>query len=159
MDDPGTRIDLMDAAGDELSSYRSDAVLPAQFFPARRGSAAVEPIMRLMCAILIDAVRWFQHNFAARHPDRRQEFREAQLWIFDDKGSGRFSFDEVRDTLGLDPRRLRDWIVRWERDWCSGDKPRMIRRSPVNPAGKRQSRCRRDDPAAGSTKRVQGVSR
>jgi hypothetical protein len=55
-------------------SFRADAVVPAQFYPARPGSASVEPIMRLMAGILIDAVRCFQNNFEARHPSRRQEF-------------------------------------------------------------------------------------
>src|SRR5271155_1302847 len=80
MQNPGTRIDTMriDPAGpvsDDLS-FRSDAVMPAQFYPVRRGSASVEPIMRLMAGILIDAVRCFQNNFEARHPSRRQEFRK-----------------------------------------------------------------------------------
>src|SRR5258708_32665138 len=82
MHDPGPRIDMtrIDAAGpasDDLS-FRADALMPAQFYPARPGSASVEPIMRLMAGILIDAVRCFQNNFEARHPSRRQEFREAR---------------------------------------------------------------------------------
>jgi hypothetical protein len=158
MDDPGTRIDRLDAAGD-TPGFRADAMLPAQFFSARRGAAAVEPVMRLMSAILIDAVRCFQHNFVAPDRHQRLEFREAQSWIFDDQGTGPFSFEAVCDTLGIGPHRLRDWIVRWEKDWNSGDKQRMIRRPPVNPAGRRRSRGRRVVPAAGSTKRVQGLSR
>jgi hypothetical protein len=57
--------------------------------------------MRPMFAILIDAVRCFQRNFEVHHPDSRQEFREAQLWIFDDTGNGPFSFEEVCYTLGI----------------------------------------------------------
>jgi hypothetical protein len=158
MNDPGTRIDQLDATGDE-PSFHADAMLPAQFFPARRGTAAVEPVMRLMSAILIDAVRCYQHNFPAPNRHQRLEFREAQSWIFDDQGNGPFSFEAVCDALEIVPRRLRDWIVRWERDWNSGDKQRMIRRPPVNPAGRRRSRGRRVVPAAGSTKRAQGLSR
>jgi hypothetical protein len=158
MDDPGTRIDPMGPVGDELV-FRADAVMPAQFYSARRGSASVEPIMRLMAGILIDAVRCFQRNFEAHHPSRRQELREAYLWIFDDMGNGPFSFDEVCNTLGIDPRRLRDWIIRWEKDRRSGDKQRMIRRAPVNLVGRLQSRRRSDDPAADANIRVQGVSR
>ena len=36
---------------------------PHNFIPARRGSASVEPIMRLMGGMLADAVRSFQRNF------------------------------------------------------------------------------------------------
>jgi hypothetical protein len=135
MNDPGTRIDPTGPPGDELS-FCADAVMPAQFYPARRASASVEPIMRLMAGILIDAVRCFQRNFEARHSSRRQEFREAQSWIFDDQGNQPFSFQCVCNSLEIDPRGVRDWIVRWQKDRRSGDKQRMIRRSPVNIAGR-----------------------
>jgi hypothetical protein len=159
MDHPGTRIDPKRPAVDELS-FLADAVMPAQFYPARLGSASAEPIMRLMSGILIDAVRSFQRNFEAHHLGRRQEFREARLWIFDDTGNGPFSFAEVCNTLGIDPGRLRDWIVRWEKDRRSGDKRRrMIRRAPVTIAGRMQSRRRRNDPAAAANMRAQRVSR
>jgi len=134
MSEPGIRNDPTGPAGDELS-FRADAVMPAQFYPERRGAASVEPIMRLMAGILIDAVRCFQRNFEARHSDRRQEFREAQFWIFDDKANGPFSFQCVCESLEIDPRGLREWIFRWQKDRRSGEKQRMIRRSPVNVAG------------------------
>jgi hypothetical protein len=98
------------------------------------------PIMRPMAGILIDAVRCFQNNFEARHPSRRQEFREARLWIFDDRGTGPFSFRSVCDSLEVDPRGLRNWIVRWQERRRSGERQRMIRRSPVNIAKRMHSR-------------------
>ena len=144
MHNPGTRIDSTSidpasSASDDLS-FRSDAVMPAQFYPARRGSASVEPIMRLMAGILIDAVRSFQSNFEARHPSKRQEFIETRLWIFDDRGTGPFSFRSVCDSLEVDPRGLRNWIVRWQEKTRSGEKQRTIRRSPVNITKRMQSR-------------------
>jgi hypothetical protein len=135
MSEPGIRIDPTGHAGDELS-FRADAVMPAQFYPARRGAASAEPIMRLMAGILIDAVRCFKRNFEALRSDRRQEFREAQFWIFDDKANGPFSFECVCDSLEIDPRGLREWILRWQRDRRSGEKRRVIRRSPVNISGR-----------------------
>ena len=144
MHDPGTRMDTTridpgDPASDDLS-FRADAVMPAQFYPDRPGSASVEPIMRLMAGILIDAVRCFQNNFEARHPSRRQEFREARLWIFDDRETGPFSFRSVCDSLEVDSRGLRNWIVRWREERRSGERQRKIRRSPVNIAKRMQSR-------------------
>jgi hypothetical protein len=144
MHNPGTRIDTTpidpaSSASDDLS-FRSDAVMPAQFYPARRGSASVEPIMRLMAGILIDAVRCFQSNFEARHPSKRQEFWETRLWIFDDRGTGPFSFRSVCDSLEVDPHGLRNWIVRWQEKRRCGERPRIIRRSPVNITKRMQSR-------------------
>jgi hypothetical protein len=138
MENTGARIDLMmGSAGDEL---QAGALMPAQFYPARRGSASVEPIMRLMGGILADAVRSFQRNFEAKSPNRRQEFREARFWIFHDDADGPFGFEDVCDALGIDPRRLRALILSWEKNKRPGDKPRMIRRSAVNSGGRVQSR-------------------
>src|SRR5271169_40441 len=106
MDNPGTRIDSMvGSAGDDLGA---DSVMPAQSYPARRGSASVEPIMRLMGGILADAVRILQRNFGAQSTNKRQEFREARHWIFHGRGDGPFSFEDVCGTLDIDPRRLRE---------------------------------------------------
>ena len=140
MDDPGTQIYSMDTAGDDL---RADALMPAQFYPARRGSASVEPIMRLMGGILADALRCFQRNFEARQRERKQEFREARFWLLHDKGDGPFSFEDVCDALGIDPRRLRHLIIHWEKNRRAGEKPRLIRRSAVNVGGRMQSRRKR----------------
>jgi hypothetical protein len=141
MDEPGTRIDsMMGSASDEL---RADALMPSQFYPARRGSASVEPIMRLMGGILADAVRCFQRNFEAQSPSRRQEFREARHWIFHAKGDGPFSFEDVCDALEIDPRGLRELIIRWEKNRLPGEKPRMIRRSAVHVGGPVRARRRK----------------
>lgn len=141
MDDPGTRIDLTGRTGDEIS-FLAGAVMPAQFYPGRRGSASVEPIMRLLAGILIDAVRCFQRNFEALDSNRLHEFREAQFWIFDDEGNGPFSFHCVCESLEIDPHGLRNWIVRWREDRHSGNKRQMIRRRPVNPVRRMRSRGR-----------------
>jgi hypothetical protein len=135
MEDPGTRIDPRIDLGPAGDDFRADSVMPAQFYPPRRGTAEAEPIMRLMGAILIDAVRCFQNNFEARVPSAQQEFREARIWIFDNKADGTFSFESVCNALQIDPRGLRDSLLRWKRDRQAGAKPRIIRRSPVNIAG------------------------
>jgi hypothetical protein len=142
MDHQHTRIDQTGAAqmgqprmNQMDDDFRADAVMPAQFYPPRRGSAEVEPIMRLMGAILIDAVRCFQNNFEARLPSAQQEFREARFWIFDDKSEEPFSFESVCAALGVDPRGLREAVLRWKSDRRAGTKQRIIRRSPVNIVG------------------------
>jgi hypothetical protein len=137
MENTGTQIDaMMGSAGDDLGG---DAVMLAQFYPARRGAASVEPIMRLMGGILAHAVRSFQRNFEAQGASRRQEFIEARHRIFDAKEDGPFSFEDVCEVLDIDPRRLRELIIHWEKNKRPGDKLRMIRRSAVNAGGRVQS--------------------
>jgi hypothetical protein len=123
---------------DELSA--AEAVLPMQFYGARRGAATIEPLRRLMVAMLVDAVRCFQTTFEARQQARRQEFAEVRSWIFSDEDNGVFSFKAVCDALEIDPEAIRKELVRWEERRLSGPEPRMkIRRSPV-PLAKRISR-------------------
>jgi hypothetical protein len=133
MGDSDSRVNPMGSASDEFS-FPTDVVMPSQFYPARRRPTSVEPILRLMAGILIDAMRSFQRNFEARDAKRRGEFREAEYWIFHDKGDedGPFSFEDVCTALEIDPRRLRDLIVRWEEDTPAADRQRT-RRSIVNP--------------------------
>ena len=89
---------------DELSA--AEALLPLQFYGNRRGAATIEPLRRLMVAMLVDAVRCFQTRFAAR-PARRQEFAEVRSWIFSDEDDGTFSFKGVCDALEIDPKTIR----------------------------------------------------
>src|SRR5260370_5161314 len=129
MDYQATRIDLSGPAGDDLS-FRGDAVMPAQFYPARRGSAALEPIMRLMAGILIDAVRCFQNNCDSRQAARRKVFHDAHFWIFDDNGIGPFSFQSVCAALAIDRDALREVIIIRQNTRASAASCTTIRRSP-----------------------------
>jgi hypothetical protein len=129
MYDTVARIDSPAAAGE--FPFQPEAVLPVQFHHAQRGTASVEGIKSLMCAILIDAVRCFQTNLEARQPARRRQFREAHFWIFSDVGYGPFCFKEVCSALELDPRAVRHWLLRWQKRRRAGEKPATIRCSPV----------------------------
>jgi hypothetical protein len=118
--------------------------MPVQFYTSRRASVSDEPVLRLMHAVLVDALRCFQRNFETRHRPGQQQFKEAQFWIFQDKGSGPFSFEDVCDVLGVSPGRLRDLIVRWENEKRSINQQRMTRRIPVNLLARRTQSRRRN---------------
>jgi hypothetical protein len=137
MADMFAMVNETDQLDDKFSAV--EAVLPVQFYGARRGAATIEPLRRLMVAMLVDGVRCFQTKFEARQPATRQEFAEVRSWIFSDEDNGAFSFKAVCDALEIDPKVLRRGLVRWEEKRLSGEKPRvMIRRSAV-PVAKRVS--------------------
>jgi hypothetical protein len=60
------------------SPSETESILPSQFFEARNKNEALEPIKRLMLAVLTDAVRCYQVGFEAHEVSRRQAFREAK---------------------------------------------------------------------------------
>src|SRR2546428_2319125 len=89
------------------ASPGSDTLLPAQRYGPRRGSAAMEPMKRLMMAILVDAIRCYQRNFDAVTLRKRREFGEAQNWLFKDRNDGPFAFDSICYVLDTNPDFLR----------------------------------------------------
>src|SRR5258708_19648106 len=119
---PPTRVEPM-GQGDE---FRFDSVMPAQFYPPRRRPAEFEPIMRLMGAILIDAVRCFQNNFEAYLPSAQNDFREARFWIFDNKADGPFSFVSVCDAFQINPPAFTHSILRCKTETQPRANPRLI---------------------------------
>lgn len=117
----------------------AEAVLPPQFYGARTGAAANEPLRHLMVAMLIDAVRCFQTKFASRRQARRQEFAEVWSWIFSGDDKRTFSFKEVCDTLEIEPKAIRKQLVGWVEKRLSDRRRRMMIRRSAVPTAKRIS--------------------
>jgi hypothetical protein len=120
---------------DQLDNEFSGAevLLPVQFHDGRSGATTVEPLRRLMVAILLDAIRCVQTKFDARQPARRQECADARSWIFSDDDRAEFSFKAVCDALDIAPNAIRKYLVQWEEKRLSGDRPRrIIRRAAVS---------------------------
>jgi len=92
-----------------------DALLPAQFFAARRGDT--HAVRHLMLAVLEDAIACFQRFGFDRSRHGQRLFREAETWIM---GAGDedvpLRFEEVCAALQLEPEyvrgRLRAWRAR-----------------------------------------------
>jgi hypothetical protein len=115
---------------DEFS--QAEGVLPLQFFGNRRDIRSIEPLRRLMVAMLVDAVRVFQTKIEARQPSTRQEFAEVQRWIFSDDETGMFSFRPMCEALEIDPQTIRNGLVRWKQKRLVAEKgQRVIRHSAV----------------------------
>jgi len=67
-----------------------------------------------MLAVLEDAITCFQVHFAARDKQKTRLFREAEEWILlQEKSDWLFSFDNICETLGLNPGYIREGLLRW----------------------------------------------
>jgi len=102
---------------DKASLFQPDTVSPAQYLETVRRKTHLEAEQELMLAVLEDAVTCFQGYFAARDKTKTRLFREAEDWILQQKKSNwLFSFDNVCETLGLNPGYIREGLLRW--DYC-----------------------------------------
>jgi len=96
------------------SLFLPDTVSPAQYLEAVCRKADLEPEQELMLAVLEEAVTCFQKYFAARDKIGTRLFCEAEEWILLPGKSGWFfSFDNICETLDLDPGYIRGGLQRW----------------------------------------------
>ena len=84
-------------------------MLPAQMIDRRR--LAQIPEVRLVTAMLDDAVRCIMCNVGARRGARRRQFLEARDWLWDDMRDWPFAFANVCDLLGLDATAVRERLA------------------------------------------------
>ncbi len=96
------------------SLFLPDTVSPAQYLETVRRKTHLEADQELMLAVLDDAITCFQVHFAARDKQKTRLFREAEEWILrQEKSDWLFSFDNVCETLGLNPGYIREGLLRW----------------------------------------------
>ncbi len=81
-----------------------------------RRDTEIEPLRRLMAAVLCEAVNRFQRNLFQTSLYRRCEFVEAEFWLFRDQSKALCSFNNVCDLLSVDPRHIRGQLCDWRRD-------------------------------------------
>ncbi len=96
------------------SLFQPDTVSSAQYLETVCRKTHLEAEQELMLAVLEDAVNCFQGYFAALDKKEARLFREAEEWILQQNMSDwLLSFDNVCETLGLNPDYIREGLLRW----------------------------------------------
>lgn len=90
-----------------------DAIMPTQFFQSLRSKGRFDGERRLMIAVLEDAVNCFMKQLHATDPKARQLFLDAEEWIAVEDRTWFFAFENVCDTLDLDPDYVREGLFKW----------------------------------------------
>ena len=93
--------------------FEPDALLPAQFYAAFRGGSGVRGEKRLMLAVLEDALDCFQKYAACRDGHGQQLFEEAHQWIKSNDRGWFFSYENICETLEINPEYLRRGLEGW----------------------------------------------
>lgn len=93
--------------------FEPDVLLPAQYFAAFRRMGGLDRERLLMLAVLEDAVDCFQKYSIAKDPRGGQLFSEANEWVGSGDKGWLFSFENICDTLEIDPSYVRRGLRRW----------------------------------------------
>ena len=93
--------------------FQPDVLAPAEYLERWRYRHGQVPEVKLMIAVLDDAVICYQKFSCATNRRGRALFREAKSWFFDEPGGGLFSFENICQVAGLDADYLRKGLIYW----------------------------------------------
>jgi hypothetical protein len=101
----------------------------------------------LMLAVLRNAVEFFQMYALAKDKKGKELFREAQEWILERNSDWFFSFENICESLALDPNYVRQGLLRWKeakRKRYAGAKiySPAVRKKPKKSPSAKRSHCR-----------------
>lgn len=97
---------------DANNLFDPESMLPSQYFAGVQLPPFVQNEVRLMLAILQDAVDSYQRHALTRNAAHREEFEEARKWIESREIEWVFSFENICTVLGLDADYVRDGLLR-----------------------------------------------
>src|SRR5437660_12781329 len=102
--DPDTLADL----------FTPDIILPEQFFHGARRDSYISGEKALMLAVLEDGIRCYQEHLRNPRSNPRLLSQQAEQWIRAVDYEWPFSFQNVCETLGIDPSALRAALLAWK---------------------------------------------
>ncbi|HXJ33666.1 MAG TPA: hypothetical protein VMS22_06445 [Candidatus Eisenbacteria bacterium] len=94
--------------------FAPEVVLPEQLTQGYRRDSYVSGEKALMLAVLEDGIRCFQEHLTNPRSNPRLLSKQAEEWIRAVDYEWPFSFNNVCETLGIDPEALREKLVTWK---------------------------------------------
>ena len=94
--------------------FSPDIVLPEQFFEGARRDSYISGEKALMLAVLEDGIRCFQEHLRNPRSNPRLLSQQAEDWIRAVDYDWPFSFNNICETLGIDPSALRVALLAWK---------------------------------------------
>ena len=93
--------------------FEPDIITPEQYSDRIRAELADVPEVRLMLAVMEDAVAYYQRLALESEQHEQQLFAELREWIESDDTSWPYSFENICDALHLEPESLRRGLASW----------------------------------------------
>ena len=118
--------------------FEPDTVLGSQFYANHKNSPYKQPELRLMAAVLEDAISCLAMKARPVTARQQKQLEDARQWFAaEDDGEWIFSFKNICEALEIDPAYLRRGLIRWAAANELGsarDLPSVTTRTLVPPA-------------------------
>lgn len=112
------------AQRDGANPFGPDVILPEQFYDQRNGTEQAAGEKALMLAVLEDGIRCFQEHLKNPRVRPRLLARQAEKWIRSSDWDWPFSFNNVCESLSLNPDCLRSRLLAPRANGEAAPKPR-----------------------------------
>jgi hypothetical protein len=121
-------VDLAYALQEERASgpLEPDFITPEQYRDRVRRELIDQPELRLMLAVMGDAIATYQRFAVVANPRNRRLFEEVERWIRSTDKSWPYSFINICHALSFDPDALRRGLHAWRREQL-GNQARVTR--------------------------------
>ncbi len=134
-----------------LICQQGDLSIEGDFLDSIHRKTKREGEEALILAVLEDAIHCFQKYLMARNRRGENLFREAEDWILATDVDSPFSFENICETLGLDPSYLREGLMGWKEkklteSWQSKVYPLLARQARTK-GNEREARLDDEDVA------------
>ena len=132
--------DMLRSVGRESVSelFAPDMITPGQHQDQVRGEITDQPEIRLMLAVMEDAVATFQRYLSEPSRGKESDFRDTRSWLESDDLEWPYSFSNICEALGMEPELVREKMLAWET--CPEELHRGLFRFPFRRVnGKRHS--------------------
>lgn len=120
---PGSRR-RSERANRDANPFGPDVILPEQFYDQRNGLEQAAGEKALMLAVLEDGIRCFQEHLKNPRVRPRLLARQAEKWIRSSDWDWPFSFNNVCESLSLNPECLRNRLLAPRANGEAAPKPR-----------------------------------
>lgn len=111
-------------ANRDANPFGPDVILPEQFYDQRNGLEQAAGEKALMLAVLEDGIRCFQEHLKNPRVRPRLLARQAEKWIRSSDWDWPFSFNNVCESLSLNPECLRNRLLTPRASGEAAPKPR-----------------------------------
>jgi hypothetical protein len=93
-----------------------DVLLVHEYLHVYQSSFAQTPEMKLMAAVLKDAIDCYLKSLSAKPRRGKKRSNEAEQWFFSEDEDWLYSFQSVCDMLKLDPDYIRRTLLRHKQE-------------------------------------------
>jgi hypothetical protein len=121
-------MELAERIEEMVQGYEPDILLPAQYNELRRRRHELQGELKLMFAVLEDAIHCYLHHMNAKTRQRKILFYEVREWMNAKQRGGLFAYETLCESLGVDAGRLRRMLEQRRRDIQNGRAPAQANR-------------------------------